>query len=365
MSRSRKFAAVPLPKHVFKIKGRKGQAYYYYQRNRGQEDHGPLIRLPEYDEPEFWAKVKELNAGPVVTVKEKTVDDMIAKYKLSAEWTGLKPNSQRLYQFRLDTIALAWGKKLAADVTPAMVLQLRDHLSESPSVANQTVQIARLLFKWGVPREFASTNPAREVAMIRYDEEGAEPWPEAVYAHVVQNAPKAFKHMAIIGRATGQRAGDLCKMRPADKRDGGMNLAIQKLGGKKHWVPLKASDHQAIDALEVDMMVPYITSPTGKRYTAHGLLNAWKAWLSTEAGKPAVGCTIHDLRAMAVCDRRMDGMTHQEIANDIGMSIGMVSRYSKKIDQKLLGEATIEKRERAENERLKSKTTEIENQSAK
>lgn len=365
MSRSRRHAAVPLPKHVFKINGRKGQAYYYFQRNRGQKDNGPLVRLPEPDTPEFWARVKELSSGPVVKVKEKTVDDMIAKYKLSSEWTGLKPNSQRLYQFRLDTIALAWGKKLAADVTPAMVLALRDHLSESPSVANQTVQIARLLFKWGVPREFAKSNPAREVAAIKYDEEGAEPWPEAVYAYVVQSAPKTFRHMAVIGRATGQRAGDLCKMRPADKREGGMNLAIQKLGGKKHWVPLKASDHEAIDGLGVEMLVPYITSSIGRRMTAKTLWAAWKAWLATDEGKPAAGCSIHDLRAMAVCDRRMDGMTHQEIANDIGMSIGMVSRYSKKIDQKLLGEATIEKRERAENERLKSKSAEIENQTAK
>lgn len=43
-----------------------------------------------------------------------------------------------------------------------------------------------------MPRELAKTNPAREVAMIRYDEEGSEPWPETVYAYVIENAPKTF-----------------------------------------------------------------------------------------------------------------------------------------------------------------------------
>lgn len=366
MSQSRRFAAVPLPKHVFRVKGRKGQVYLYFQRNRGQPDHGPLVRLPAADTPEFWARVKELgSADGVVAVKPKTVADMIAQYKRSAEWTALKPNSQRLYQFRLDTITLAWGKELAADITPAKVLELRDHLGDSPSVANQTVQIARLLFKWGVPREFAKSNPAREIIMIRYDEEGAEPWPEAVYDYVVKHAPATFRNMAVLGRATGQRAGDLCKMRPADKREGGMHLSIQKLNGQKHWVPLKASDHEAIDALGVDLMVPYVTSAKGGRLTARTLSDAWRAWLTTEAGKPAAGRTIHDLRATAVCDRRMDGMTHQEIANDIGMSVGMVMRYSKKIDQKMLGEASVEKRERAENDRLKIKTAASENQNPK
>lgn len=365
MSRSRRFAAVPLPKHVFRVKGRKGQIYLYYQRGRGQAEPGPLVRLPAADTPEFWARVRELNAGAVAKTMPKSVDDMIANFKKSTDWTGLKPNSQRLYQFRLDTISLAWGKMLAADVTPAMVLGLRDHLGESPSVANQTILIARLIFKWGVPREYAKSNPAREVAAIRYDEDGAEPWPDDVYDYVVNHAPKTFRHMAILGRATGQRAGDLCKMRPADKRDGGMYTEIQKLGGKRHWVPLKTSDQQALDALGVEMMVPYITSATGKRMNARGLSSAWREWVLTDAGKPARGRTIHDLRATAVCDRRMDGMTHQEIANDIGMSPGMVSRYSRKIDQKMLGEASVEKRERAENDRLKVKSAAIENDPGK
>jgi hypothetical protein len=41
---------------------------------------------------------------------------------------------------------------------------------------------------------------------------------------------------------------------------------------------------------------------------------------------------MHGLRALAVCDRRIDGMTHQEIANQMCMSVEMVMQYSKGID---------------------------------
>jgi hypothetical protein len=36
---------------------------------------------------------------------------------------------------------------------------------------------------------------------------------------------------------------------------------------------------------------------------------------------------------MAVCDRRIDGLSHQEFSEQLCMSTDMVMRYSKHIDQ--------------------------------
>ena len=41
-------------------------------------------------------------------------------------------------------------------------------------------------------------------------------------------------------------------------------------------------------------------------------------------------------RAMAVCDRRFDGLPHQEISAQLCMSMNMVMRYSKHINQERL-----------------------------
>jgi hypothetical protein len=42
------------------------------------------------------------------------------------------------------------------------------------------------------------------------------------------------------------------------------------------------------------------------------------------------------LRALAVCDRRIDGLSHQEISAQLCISMDMVMRYSKHIDQERL-----------------------------
>jgi hypothetical protein len=48
--------------------------------------------------------------------------------------------------------------------------------------------------------------------------------------------------------------------------------------------------------------------------------------------------------AMAVCDRRFDGLSHQEISAQLCMSMNMVMRYSKHIDQERLAREANKKR---------------------
>ena len=55
---------------------------------------------------------------------------------------------------------------------------------------------------------------------------------------------------------------------------------------------------------------------------------------------------LHGLRAMAVCDRRLDGLSHQEISAQLCMSMNMVMRYSKHIDQERLAREANKRRSR-------------------
>jgi hypothetical protein len=49
----------------------------------------------------------------------------------------------------------------------------------------------------------------------------------------------------------------------------------------------------------------------------------------------------HGSRAMAVCDRRIDGLSHQEISAQLCISMDMVMRYSKHIDQERLAREAV------------------------
>ena len=64
---------------------------------------------------------------------------------------------------------------------------------------------------------------------------------------------------------------------------------------------------------------------------------------------------------MAVCDRRLTGVPHQQIADQLCMSLGMGIRYSKHIDKALNARAGMVTMERPENAGLKTVYAAIEN----
>jgi hypothetical protein len=88
-------------------------------------------------------------------------------------------------------------------------------------------------------------------------------------------------------------------------------------------------------------MVPYLLSVTGKAYNGDRLNGRWNRWRALPEAAPIAGLemTIHGLRATAVVDRRLAGLTHQEIASQLGMSLKMVMRYSRFCDQEELAKA--------------------------
>ncbi len=112
-----------------------------------------------------------------------------------------------------------------------------------------------------------------------------------------------------------------------------------------------ANEIVEIDGWEVRDLDLYIKSPTGKPYNADSLSGRWRRWRNSDAAKPILGVkmTLHGLRAMAVCDRRLDGLSEGQISKELGMSEAMVSRYAKHADQKAHARKSRDRRERKQN----------------
>lgn len=73
-------------------------------------------------------------------------------------------------------------------------------------------------------------------------------------------------------------------------------------------------------------------------------------YFKASAGKALRGFTPHDLRATKVCDERIRGKHHGQIAAMVGMSIEMVTKYSRHIDQRLAAGGTAGKQPFAKSE---------------
>lgn len=322
------------PAGVFSIRKPNGAVYWYYQRDKGKPTRGPLIRLPDAGTPEFYDALRGIaSAGgkPKYDIKQLVTD-----YKAEPQWLQKRPATVATYESALTPILDFWGDREPNEITVAQVIDLINKLAGTPSMGNMVLVMIKKLMKFAVQRGYRSDNPAREVDPLPEDTDGAKPLTPAAWAALNgPECPDAVHRLAVLGRATGQRISDLIRMRPADREDDGITCTITKLRDKPHWCLLTDAEAKAIDGWGVGPATPYVMRPTGRRYNTDRMRDAWNAYAATDAGAALKGFSPHDLRATKVCDERIAGKTHQQIAAMVGMSIGMVARYSRHIDQRL------------------------------
>lgn len=360
----KRHAGVPLPENVFRVKKPSGRVYFYYQERRGRPDKGPLIRLPdELHDPLFWQRLDEIKRGEAGP-QAGTFDALIALYTAQSRYQKLSKNSKDVYNVGLARISAAWGKLPVRDLLPKHIYKLLEAGADRPSMSNMVVTVLRILLSEGIRHDFCTINVARDIVALEEAGVGAEPWSEAVFAFVLECAPPLLMRAAVLGRATGQRGVDLVKIRPADRKDigedSGFNMLVQKIGNERHWVPVLSEAWSAIQSWPAEPMMPLLNIG-GRRISEERLRREWAMFRNAHAANVPSDATLHDLRAMAVCDRRIAGVAHQQIADQICMSLEMVMHYSKHIDRAMNAKAGMRTMERRENAGLKTIYAAIEN----
>lgn len=329
----RKGLGVSLPRGVYRI-SRNGKEWWYYQDRRGKPDHGSNLKLPDFGTPEFWARISEIkrgHAGPAAG----SFDALIAAYQTHPKYLNLSAGSKATYRFALDHISRRWGPLRVDGLSaPAIQAFLDEKFASRPSMGNLTLAVLRTIIKWGIPRRYLTTNPAREIELMDEDARNAMPWPEEAWQRMVDTAPTVLSRLAVLGRATGQRVSDLVTMRPKGRDGAGIVTSIKKTGKQGHWCPLDPRDIAAIDGWKAFPNATYLASDTGKPISTNAIRKRFDKFVADDPVLRAAGIHIHGLRAMAVCDQRIRGDSHQRIAAAIGMSLGMVMHYSRNIDQR-------------------------------
>ena len=328
------------PKGVFCTRKPNGTTYWYYQRDKGKPTRGPLVRLPDFGSPAFSEALQAVKGGKKArrprTPTRYNIAAMIADYKSNPQWGTKRPATIATYESALAPILQYWGEREPGEITVAHVIDLINKFAGKPSMGNMVLVMVKKLMKFAVQRGHRMDNPAREVDALYEDTDGAKPLTPAAWAALMApECPTSVRRLAILGRATGQRISDLIRMRPADRDEDGISHTITKLRDKPHWSLLKPEEAAEIDGWGVGPATPYVLRPDGRRYDTDSMRDAWNGYIRTESGAALAGFTPHDLRATKVCDERIAGKTHQQIAAMVGMSVGMVMKYSKHIDQRL------------------------------
>lgn len=220
-----------LPAYIYSKKG-----VLYFQR-RGW----PTTRIKsDAGTPEFALEYASLlnGARPAGEPARRTFSALVASYVRDRRYKSLAPRTARDYDKVLTWATDKIGSLPVAGMQRKDVIRARDANADKPRFASYIVQVLRILFEHAIDIGWiaAGANPARGVSLIKSDTEERLPWPqdmiEAFRAEAGDEALLIFE----LCLGTGQRIGDVLKMRWSDIAGDGINV-IQGKTGARLWVP--------------------------------------------------------------------------------------------------------------------------------
>lgn len=326
--------SMKLPAHVCMVKNRLGRPYYYLQRNRGTERATARLRLPDDPRsPEFWAAYAEAMGKRPVREPTGTFALLIDAWRASDEWNRMALATRRLWTMYCDRMLPAIGAVHVKELEPHHVLELRDHLYRGkPASGNNLIRCLSAMIAWGVPRRWRNDNPCREIKPLKGGD-GYEHWPpeviSAARAELIHNRLDLWWSVAL-ALYTGQRKGDVLRMR-WDDISGGMIAVRQQKTGKRLAVPIHR-DLAAILAEIPRRAVTILTDRSGVPWTLYSHGGAWTDY------RPAAtrGLVFHGLRKSAVVTLLEAGCTDAEVSAITGQSREIVAHYAKGVNQRKL-----------------------------
>lgn len=352
MGRKRKHAG-PLPKGVAVVKRKGGRVDYYWYPGRNTPAAERLksqwCKLPsDPTSPLFWSAIEHARRGPVV--HEGATAKMIDDYRISPHWAKLSDRTRRDYARYLDDLRSRVGHLDPREIEPHHVAALQDQFAATPSKADHYVAVIRALYRWGIRRGFAKTNPATEIGNIA-TAEPYQPWPQWAWA-MVPRMRRELRIACFLGLYTGQRRGDVLRMQLGHIVDGTHIRVRQGKTGKHLTIRLHADLRPIVDECRAAGRIYLVSREDGTRFTEDQFSAMW----GREKRRPELAgfataqppIVFHGLRKSATCKLLEAGCTTREVSAVTGMSLAMVEHYSKAVDQLKLGDSAVGKMERAE-----------------
>ena len=156
-------------------------------------------------------------------------DELLATRPLCEKTLGNRRNSLRYLKAEL-------GEQTVSSIKPHQVAQLvrRVHAAH-PHTARRVLIEARDCFGEAIAYGWMDSNPAMAIrhmqSRIQRKRLSLEDW-AAIHEHAKSNLPPWVSRMLVLAIVTGQRRGDIQKMRFSDAHDGYLHITQQKTGTK-------------------------------------------------------------------------------------------------------------------------------------
>jgi integrase len=295
--------------------------------------------------PEFTAAYRAWEKDGRISVGDErnapgSINDLIARFYRSAEWTRIKPSTQSTYKGELERFRAKYGDRSASTMSAVHVSNLLQKMQATPSAANNLRKRLVQIFRFAILLGLRSDNPATPVRALKIRSEGHRTWQEEQIKQFEKRWPVGTRERLAFDLAlyTAQRKSDVRVMGPQHVKDG--KIKVRQLKTNKGLdLPIVSKLAQSIAASPTGHLA-FIVSDKGAPYTS-GSFGNWFRDACNEAGLE--GYSMHGLRKAAARRMAEHGLSNQLIKSVTGHSSDSeVSRYTRGADQSRMAEIAMD-----------------------
>jgi integrase len=341
-----------LPPGCIEDRDRHGNIRIYY-RAKGR----PKVRLRGTPwTPEFMAAYEAARGAIVPTTTKGIMSGTwrwlcIRYFSECAEYKRLDARTQHVRRQILETtfdepIAPASSKFFRdfplSRMTADAVEVLRNRKIETPESANARIKAMRQVFKFGVKKKLAPSNPARDVEDFRSSSPGFHTWtPEEVLQFEERHPVGSKARLALaLMLFTGQRRSDIIRFGKQHAKGGKLTFTQHKGRNRKPkrlTLPILPALQRIINNTTCGDLT-FLVNDWGRPFTDAGFGN-WFRDRCVEAGVPG---RAHGLRKAGATIAANNGATSRQLMAIFGWdTLKEAERYTRGADQLRLAEAAM------------------------
>lgn len=327
---------------------RHGQRRWRYRKGGFSRELGT-----EYGSPDFVLRYeaalqehrtgKKAGAGAAATIPG-SVNDLIASWYRSAEWSALADLTRKTYRGTLEPFRQKHGNKPVDRLERRHVMGFLAEKAATPSAANNLRKRLAQLLDHAIALDWIKSNPARLTKAYKVAPGGFHPWDEGEIARFFEvHQPGTMAHRAVtLMLYTGAARVDAVKLGPPNLKGDRLEYRRQKTAktnGVLVSIPIHPDLAEMLASCPADR--PFLATAYGKGRSPDGLGNLMREWCD-KAGLSE--CTAHGLRK--ACARRLAeaGATAHEIMAVTGhKTLAEVQRYTDSALREGLADSAIAK----------------------
>lgn len=320
---------------------RTGKLRRYFRK--GGKRVGPLTGEPGSEEfmTAYAAYLAQKPAAARTVLHEDSLGKLIMDFYGSRFFTDRKPSTRQLYKYALDPISKAHGHRSASTMPAEAAEKIINQIgAEKPGMANLTRAVMRRLFQFALKTRRRKDNPMIGVEAFKVGEHHT--WTDAELKQFEDKWRLGTRQRLAYALLlyTGQRVGDVVKMRRADVADGLIHVVQEKTGAAL-WVPIHPELDRAMKAYPANGLV--LIGDAHGRPVKRPALSALMRAAIKQAGLPG-RCVSHGLRKAAMRRLAEAESTANQIASISGhKTLKEVERYTKAADQKKMARQAMGK----------------------